>query len=182
MQQVSFSDQEVRSSFFQHPFRALAIAPSMMGKSEWAYSFIREIDQITDTKFDSIKYYYTVYNKKFARLLSAHPNVTIEQGAPLGEIKEILSPDNVNIERKPSLWVLDDMQECFLSSSGETLSQLYTKGYYKQCLSVFICLSITSVIFSVSHNCGISVLSLIQQLYHSGSSHNYLRTISLNSR
>lgn len=129
MQEVSFSDEEVRASFFPHPFRLVAVAPSMMGKSEWALKFIREVDQITETKFDSIKYFYTVYNPKFRRILSAHPNVTLEQGAPIELIKELLSPDNINKERKPSLWILDDMQECFLSAgTGEILSQLYTKG------------------------------------------------------
>ena len=48
-------------------------------------------------------------------------------------IEKLLSEENINIDRKPELWVFEDFQELLLSPAGELLSQVYTKGDISLC-------------------------------------------------
>ena len=130
MQEFEFNDTIVRQKFLDTPFRGLLIGPSRSGKSEFLYELIKNFDKIYETEnyFTTVRYFYTAWNEKYTRLMSAYPNIVFEQGPPTPLVQELLSTQDKSLITAREMWVLDDHLEVLLSPDGELISQIYTKS------------------------------------------------------
>ena len=96
--------------------------PTSCGKTVFVKNFLKYLDDVSDTKFDRILFYYSEWQptyREFEREIEFH------EGLPK-------SSDYAD-DPRPKLLILDDLMR---ESSGATVANLFTKGSHHNNLSI----------------------------------------------
>lgn len=115
-----------------HPFSAIIAGPSGSGKSYFVINFIKNIEEICDTKFKEILWHYSIFQPKL----------------DVGGIHFIQGlPDTDFDSDHPRLIIIDDLMR--ESANSSVIIDLFTKGCHHKNISVFF---ITQNIFYKGKN------------------------------
>ena len=105
---------------WSHPFSAIVSGPSMAGKTQFVRKFINHMDNMCDTRFTNIYWYYGA-----SRPANINVPVCFKQGLP--------DCDDMQCTSVPQLVVIDDM----MSQTDQRVADLFTKGCHHYNISVF---------------------------------------------
>ena len=133
---------------FQHPFTALICGPTQSGKTQFMSRLLMEREALITPPPESIIWCYGEYQPAYVELTSKIPGIRFVEGIPT-DLDALISPDVANI------LVIDDLMT--ETGNNKTITDLFTKG---------------------SHHRNLSVVLILQNLFHQG---RETRTISLNS-
>lgn len=132
----------------QHPATFCISGPTGSGKTVWIYKLIKHRQYVFDNAPERILWFYGQYQSSFEKFSRDLPIIEFFDGLP-EDWSEIIDP------RVRNLIILDDlMYEC---GNDPEITKLFTKG---------------------SHHCNLSVIYVVQNLFHQAKES---RTISLNS-
>ncbi|KAK4885922.1 hypothetical protein RN001_002193 [Aquatica leii] len=105
---------------FQHPFSAIVAGPSGCGKSYFIVNFIKNMNDVCDTKFENVIWFYDEWQPLYKDL----PNIKFQEGLP--------SMDSFD-GREPNLIIIDDL----MREANSAVVDIFTKGCHHRNLSVF---------------------------------------------
>lgn len=114
---------------WNHPFSAIIAGPSGCGKSVFVKNFLRHIENMCDTRFSRIIWYY-------AEQQSLH-GIKKGDAAPLSDIEYregLPQESDYDSNTLPKLLIIDDLMR---EASNNIIVDLFTKGCHHKNLSVF---------------------------------------------
>jgi hypothetical protein len=124
----------------QHPFRMICTGASGVGKTMFVKDFLQNLKEVTNTKFDTILYSYSVDQPLYDKLRNEIPKIVWIKGCSSSDIEDYLTPESGN-----KLLVIDDqMAE---STSSPFLLSLFTK---------------------LSHHTNTSLIFVVQNMFFQG--------------
>jgi len=107
---------------WKHPWTSMVCGPTGCGKTFFVKRFFRNMDAMSDTKFDRILFYYSEWQSSYTEYGN---NVEFHEGLPRND-------DYVN-DPRPKLIVIDDLMR---EASDNAVIDLFTKGSHHKNLSV----------------------------------------------
>ena len=107
---------------WKHPWTSMICGPTGCGKTFFVKRFFRNIDTMSDTKFDRILFYYSEWQPSYTEY---GDNVEFREGLPRND-------DYVN-DLRPKLIVIDDLMR---EASDNAVVDLFTKGSHHKNISV----------------------------------------------
>ena len=132
-----------------HPATFCISGPTGSGKTVWIFKLIQHIKDVFVDAPERILWFYGQYQSSYEKFSRDLPDIEFINGLP-EDWSEIIDP------RVKNLIILDDlMYEC---GNDPEITKLFTKG---------------------SHHCNLSVIYVVQNLFHQAKES---RTISLNSQ
>ena len=132
----------------QHPFTALICGPTQSGKTEFVKRLLMEKDAMIFPSPEHIVWCYGEFQPAHMELNSKIPGIRFVEGIPT-DLDGMFSPNCTN------LLIIDDLM--LETGNDKRITNLFTKG---------------------SHHRNLSVLLILQNLFHNG---REIRTMSLNS-
>lgn len=114
-----FARMDVR---WRHPWTCIVAGPSSSGKSVFTRCFVKNIDKMSDTKFNRIIVYFAEWQPGYRKY---GENVEFIEGLP--------QQSHFAGDDKPKLIIIDDLMR---ESSNSTICDLFTKGSHHKNLSV----------------------------------------------
>ena len=103
---------------WHHPFTSLIVGPTKSGKTEFVKKFVKNVDQLVDTKPHKILWCYSEYQPGYDELIKVRDLEMIE-GIP--DINTLKGPE-------PKLVVFDDFMTEFAKQKNSDLISLFTRG------------------------------------------------------
>lgn len=104
---------------WKHPFAAIIAGPSGCGKTQFVLKFIKYLDEMCDTSFDQIIWFYAEWQNWYLK----YPFITFKEGLPILEFND----------NKPKLIIIDDL----MREANNKIVDLFTKMCHHKNLSVF---------------------------------------------
>lgn len=104
---------------WKHPFSAIVAGPSGCGKTQFVLKFLKHMNEMCDTKFTEIVWYYAEWQSWYTQ----HPYIRFEEGIPNGSFADT----------NPRLVIIDDL----MRESDNRVVDLFTKGCHHKNISVF---------------------------------------------
>ena len=132
----------------QHPFTALICGPTQSGKTHFVTRLLKDRETMIYPPPTNILWCYGEYQPAYAELSAIIPSIQFVEGIPQ-DLDSMISPNQLN------LLIIDDLMT--ETGNDKTITNLFTKG---------------------SHHRNLSVILILQNLFHQG---REMRTISLNS-
>ena len=132
----------------QHPFTALICGPTQSGKTQFVKRLLKERESMISPSPDNIIWCYGEYQPAYTELTTQIPAIRFAEGIP-SDLNSMISPHQTN------LLIIDDLMT--ETGNDKRITNLFTKG---------------------SHHRNLSVILILQNLFHQG---RETRTISLNS-
>ena len=111
------------------PSSMVICGPSTSGKSFFVYKLIKHSNQLFNTSFKKIYYFYGVWQLDFDKITE---DVEFIEGLPTQSFIDNISPDGHN------LLILDDLQHAALNSN--LISDIFTKYSHHKGLSIILVL------------------------------------------
>ena len=109
---------------WKHPWTSILCGPTGCGKTEFVKKFLKNIDQLSDTRFARIIVFYSEWQPAYRQL---GENIEFREGLPQNE--------DYSNDPRPKLVIIDDlMRES--SNGGGAIVNLFTKGSHHNNLSV----------------------------------------------
>ena len=131
---------------WRHPFTSILAGPSGSEKTVFVSKFLKNLKHLSDTPIERIIFYYAEWQQGYRDL---GDNVEFKEGLP--------QPMDYSSDPRTKLIIIDDLMS-EASSSGNIISNLFTKG---------------------SHHNNLSVIFITQNIFHQGKNS---RDISLNAQ
>lgn len=111
---------------WQHPSKTLISGPSSAGKTVFVKNFLKYIDELSDTVFDRIMFYYSEWQPAYKEL---GDNIEFHEGLP--------KSSDYNDDPRPKLMIIDDlMRESSTGTGGSVVADLFSKGSHHHSLSI----------------------------------------------
>lgn len=104
---------------WKHPFAAIIAGPSSCGKTQFVLKFLKYLNEMCDTKFSEIIWYYSEWQHWY----SEYPYIQFEEGLPPSKF-----PDT-----SPRLIIIDDL----MREADGKIVDLFTKGCHHKNISIF---------------------------------------------
>ena len=147
---MPFSPEKCQRFRFQHPFTSMIAGMTGSGKTAWVRSLLQQASETIHPPPERIVWCYSQWQPAYTEMLVAMPHIEFVKGIP--NALEQDSYFNVNTR---NLIVFDD--QMIDASKDKRIVNLFTRG---------------------SHHRNISVIYIVQNLFHQGKGS---RSISLNS-
>jgi len=132
----------------QHPFTCLVCGPTQSGKTYFVQKLLEESEYVISPPPETILWCYGEYQQAYTDMMKTIADIQFIEGVP-PDIHKYINPS------KRNLMVIDDLMT--ETGNDKQITNLFTKG---------------------SHHHNLSVILILQNLFHQG---RESRTISLNS-
>ena len=136
---------------FKHPFSMTIAGPSCSGKTTWIKQVLKSSDKYIEPTPQNIVWFYKRWQPMYTEMQETIPNIEFIQNIPMN-----LNDDSLFDTRHPTVIIFDDLMKD--ATKNTSVAELYTEG---------------------SHHRNLSVICLMQNLYHRGKEN---RTMSLNNQ
>ena len=135
---------------FKHPFTATLAGPTSCGKTSLLFEILKRSQEKIEPSPDKIYWFYKRWQPLYSMMMECISNIEFIRGIPTD-----INDDDYFDSEYNNLLIFDDLMENTTNSSA--IAELYTEG---------------------SHHRNLSVINLVQNLYHKGKQN---RTINLNN-
>ena len=109
---TEFQEEDIK---FHHPYRLILSGPSFSGKSWFIRSFLRNLDRVSDAKFDKIIFMYSTDQPLYREMAKEMPDIIWIRGYPEDLVEKHLSTPS---EKK--LLIADDLMQSLAQNKAFT--------------------------------------------------------------